>query len=428
MRNKRYLTGIDWIVHTLDYTSRKNTGIGNTSQIVVELKAHLKKEVLSSYLEETINSFPVLRGKIKRSWNLAPYWHIYPKKPAFMFNSDQIKEHDRQKVFALLAKQINMPFPGYLSFYLLSTPQKSFLAMSFDHRLFDAKGAEAFLCMLADKNKIHKDIDYTQPSQLNKWKDKFLAGKTVNRRFLSLAEGAPSKSVNNFNKNKRKFSFQLISFDKQTCQKIVNTAYKKAGYLLFMPYVLSLVIYRIHLLFSEHETLGKDYILSVSVDNRNPEQVLKQPFFNHLSFLFFCLSQKTAADQQESLTSIKKQIYQQTKEKFPENFAKASLLMRILPKPLLNKAIKLYFRGTESSLSFSSIGESIFNQKTFMDTEVENVFHTPRVPVPPGAGVFLNQYRGRLNLVFSYVEDLFNQESIEKFLKGLKEDLVNTYE
>ncbi|PKL52626.1 MAG: hypothetical protein CVV37_00050 [Nitrospira bacterium HGW-Nitrospira-1] len=58
-----------------------------------------------------------------------------------------------------------------------------------------------------------------------------------------------------------------------------------------------------------------------------------------------------------------------------------------------------------------------------MGSEIKNLFHTPRVPVPPGLGVFFNSFDGRLNFVISYLDGLLSDEEVLMLTKGVKEKL-----
>jgi hypothetical protein len=40
---------------------------------------------------------------------------------------------------------------------------------------------------------------------------------------------------------------------------------------------------------------------------------------------------------------------------------------------------------------------------------VENLLHTPRVSTPPGLGIFLNEYAGRINVAVASVEGLLTE-------------------
>ncbi len=420
--NKHYLTGTDWIIHALDYSSKKETGIGNISQVVLELNGCLREEDVFKRLKKFLNNFSVLNGKCRRNYNLAPYWKIKPKKLHFSFDNISIKKYNFKEIISVLTQKLNQPLEKYLNFCLVNSQEKSFLAMTFDHRILDAKGAETFLTLLA-KNDFEYN-DFKEPSHLCKWQDKFKAGRCINRRFLSLAKGAPPQTLTKLNSERTKFSFKMITFNQKESAAIIDKAYKKAGYLLFMPYILSLVTKQIDKLFSAHDSKGKDYIISASIDKRNFRDTQQRLFFNHLSFLFFRISQKKAKDFNFVLKSIKDQTYSQISSKFADKFSEASFLMRIVPVSLLDKIIKLYFKGKTSSFGFSYIGESVYKQEKFMGIEVNNIFHMPRLPVPPGIGIFINQFQGKINIVLSYLSSLLDETHAERFMMNLKNDLL----
>jgi len=41
------------------------------------------------------------------------------------------------------------------------------------------------------------------------------------------------------------------------------------------------------------------------------------------------------------------------------------------------------------------------------------MFHLPRVPNPPGVGIFFNQFKGVLNITLSYLEGVLSEEEAD---------------
>jgi hypothetical protein len=50
---------------------------------------------------------------------------------------------------------------------------------------------------------------------------------------------------------------------------------------------------------------------------------------------------------------------------------------------------------------------------------VENVYYLPRVPTPPGLGLFFTRYRDRLTMVFSYLEGMLDEASASRFVNQI---------
>lgn len=436
-RKKRYLTGIDWIIHALDYITKKATGTGNTSQVILELDGSPSEDDFRNCLGSLIKKHPVLHGRPSRDYNLAPYWKLsfmkqYKTLPIKVYHFDDI--FGDADVFSLLEQKANLKFISdqeHLFFYLIYAGNKCYVAMTFDHRLFDGRGAEAFLEILQNewenKDNTFCDKDIIVPAEsahLCNWRKKFIAGQQVNRTFLKLGENAPPRvlplpaSLNNLG-----FRFKVIPFDKYQTDLILENAYKEAGYLMLMPYVLASAIWIMHRLFSKRNIKSGDYVVPVSIDMRPTDKVQQEVFFNHVSLLFFIVRPDEADHFPVLIKSIKQQLYDQVKSDLPRKFQEASLLMRILPLPILSNIMRVYLKGQIASFSFSYIGESAYKSSSFMGKKILNILHMPRVPVPPGLGIFFHQSQNKLNAVLSFLEGILSDEEANELIHTLQSRL-----
>ncbi|MDO9464310.1 MAG: hypothetical protein Q7J67_03335 [bacterium] len=421
---KRYLTGVDWIIHTINHINKKETGVGNMFQVVLQLKGTLDETTLRECLNKFIKKFPVVNGRPMRNYNLAPYWKIYSNNKMLSPNIRTYRLDDNatfSKVLFTLEQGVNMPFNSikeHLAFHLVHTGETSFLGVVFDHCLFDVRGAEAFLNM-----DYSQRISLTEPAHLCKWQEKFEAGKRVNRKLVQLSENKsrflPLHSV----VNNQGFKFKIISLDKRQTSAIIETAYNKAGYLMLMPYALAISMEALHSIFLKRGILTGDYIIPVSIDTRPVEKVHQEIFFNHMSFFLLRVKANEADSFSVLLQSIKQQIYDQIKADLPADIEKASLLMRIAPLPVLSYLMRMPLKGQIASFCFSYIGESAYDSPMFMGKKIHNIFHMPRVPIPPGLGIFFNQFQGKLNVVFSYLDEMLEKDEIDSIIHTLRSGL-----
>ncbi|MBU0478627.1 hypothetical protein KKC91_08680 [bacterium] len=421
---KRYLTGIDWIIHTIDYMIRRKTAAGNTFQIVLRLEGKLDGTMLRGCLNKFIKKFPVVNGRPMRDYNLAPYWKIYPRHKMLPLDIRTYHLDDNaafSKVLSTLEHGINTPFNSvreHLAFHLVHTGKTSFLGVVFDHCLFDVRGAEAFLNM-----DYSQGISLTEPAHLCKWQEKFEAGKRVNRKLVQLSENKARALPLDSASNNQIFKFKTISLDKRQTSAIIETAYNKAGYLMLMPYALAISMEALHSIFLKRGIRTGDYIIPVSIDTRPVEKVHQEVFFNHMSFFLLRVKANEADSFPVLLQSIKQQIYDQIKADLPADIEKASLLMRIAPLPVLSYLMRLPLKGQISSFCFSYIGESAYDSPMFMGKKIHNIFHMPRVPIPPGLGIFFNQFQGKLNVVFSYLDEMLEKDEIDLIVNTLRSGL-----
>ncbi|MBI4847356.1 MAG: hypothetical protein HY808_02080 [Nitrospirae bacterium] len=446
-KDKLYLSGCDWIISSLDHMMKRNTCAGNMSQVVLVLDSVIAQDEIQDRLNRFVNAFPLLRGSIARDINLCPYWRVPEKSEADLdFTSCNISTplslplargelKVGEELLDLLSECANKPFRNdseHLAFHLFNIEnKKSCLAMTFDHRLLDARGAENLLGIFQqylesnDDAGISSGIPLATPAHLSEWMKKFLAGRNVNRKIISMSQNPP-EALTVSGDNTRRFKFRLISFTRQETQKIYDKAYREAGYLMETPYLLSVVMRVVDGLFKKRGLPADNYLATVSIDTRTGEDIKQELFFNHVSYLFFQVQTALVGNQKEIINSIKTQMYEQVKAGIPRDIIEASHLTRIAPLSFLEKIIDGPLKGKLATFIFSHVSKNPLSPD-MMGAKIENVFHMPRVPVPPGLGFFSNYFNGRLNLVISYLDGIISDEEanmLERFIteKMLEKD------
>ncbi|MEW6601173.1 MAG: hypothetical protein AB1499_09395, partial [Nitrospirota bacterium] len=333
---------------------------------------------------------------------------------------------------SLLSQCANRPFKDdseHLAFHLIKiTGQKDCLVMTFDHRLFDARGAESFIGLFQQylennsSSGISSGVALTAPAHLSEWTKKFLAGRNVNRRVISMSENPPATLPVPDGKN-NKFSFRLIRFDQQETETIYDRAYRTAGYLMETPYFLSVIIQAVDGLFKKRKADEGSYLASVSIDMRTGRDIKQELFFNHVSYLFFQVRRDTVNDIKGLANNIKLQMYDQVKAGAPRDLMEASHLTRIAPLSFFKKIIDGPLKGKIATFVFSHVGKNPM-APGLMGAKIEEVFHMPRVPVPPGLGFFSNYFNGRLNLVISYLDGLIRDDEVRDLEKEIRERML----
>jgi hypothetical protein len=294
--------------------------------------------------------------------------------------------------------------------------------MTFDHRLFDARGAESFLHLFQqtlNSAAPSGDIAFTSSSALTQWKQKFLAGRNVNRRIIALAKSSPHALTPPEGRDKG-FNYRLLTFSREETAAIYDRAYREAGYLMESPFFLAAITRTVHDFFAVRSGSGSSYLIPVTTDLRPGHDQLQEMFFNHVSYLFYQIPVEQGADMKGLVTTFKQQMYDQVKAGFPRDLAEASLLTRIAPLSVLGKLLHAPLKGKMATFVFSHLGKSTYQSAGFMGGVVENIFHMPRVPVPPGLGFFSNYFNGRLNLVISYLDGLLSDEEVRLLEAGIR--------
>ncbi len=427
--NRRYLTGIDWTICALGAMSEQATGGGNTFQIALELKGALDPVRFQAAVESFVSQFPVLGGHPARDWTLAPYWKMPPAGRRVNVPVEFVVVGS-DDVVGRLEQSVNQKFPDrvtHLAFRVFRvTESRHFLAVHFDHRLFDAAGAEAFLGLFHDwstgqdcRARIQQ-IALKEPAHLDDWMQKFEAGKQLVRLLNKFAETTIRVLPRPVPLMGRKTRYKMMSFNEVESQAIINRANQEAGFLMFMPYTLAVSLEALAPAFSRAGAQGQDFLVSVSVDLRTPEMVKTNLFFNQVSFLFFQIPVELIQHRKPLIDSLRVQMYEQIKSGFPKALHESSMLMRIVPLKPLSRMMLKPLRGEFASLGFTCVGKSGYPYSRFMELELLNLIHMPLVPVPPGIGFFINQFGAKMNAVLSYVDGMLADDDAQRVLDDVR--------
>jgi hypothetical protein len=435
VKNKYYLNGFDWVMGVIDLIMKKTTCAGNASQIVLMLDSPPDEAAYRDSLARFIRLFPVISGRVSRHYTGTPYWKM-PKKNAEPNLCLTVTRHDgsgpERGMLEVLTRHVNTPFRNeqeHLAFHLVYGRGEQCLAMTFDHRLFDARGAESFMALFqeflasdGDAQRV-RSVRLTQGFDLTQWKHKFLGGQKVNRRIRAISKDPVRALPVSLNGGLRGFKYRVIAFDREATKRITGTAYDQAGYLMIMPYLFACVAEGLHRVFERRGAPSGAYVVPVSTDLRRAKDIREELFFNHNSMFFFQVKPEDAVDRKRLVGAVKSQMYEQVQIKFPEGLMAASALTRIAPLPLLRKIFHLPLEGKIASFCFSHVSKDSFASPELLGAKITNLFHMPRTPVPPGMGVFFNSFHGRLNATISWLDGLFTDAEMEALERDLRSSL-----
>ena len=427
-QHKHYLSGIDWFVKALDQRTRAKTGSGSTSQIAIALAGKINPADVRDRLNRFLEAHPILAGRCRRNpLNLAPYWQLPRTMQSAVIALDVRPDLSDFGVLPppALAGEVNQPLAGLprIAFTLAPGENRSWLAMRFDHQLLDAGGAERLLQHIGGNTGTYLSAG-DRRVHLDQWMEKFRSGQKVNRTLLALRDTQPPAALPCPERGRPVPSlFIFRSFDPQQCQTITANAEQCVGYLMLLPFLLGVSVNAFHALCRRQGIDGRHYVIPVTMNARRPADI-DTVFFNHLSFNFYRFEAAAAANRPLLWQQAATQMYRQAADRIAYHVQQAGYPLRILPAAWLGRLMGLPLAGTLGSFSFALVGGKEYDADTFMDTPIENIYHMPRVPSPPGIGIYFNRYRDRLNMVFSYLEGMLTREDAEQMVDAIAEHLL----
>ncbi len=418
-KDKFYLTGSDWMIHAMSGSARRSTGTGISSQIVLELEGVLDEQQFKDTAQRFAAAFPMLSGKVSRNWMLEPYWKNPPKsKPPRL--RVEVHHPAEKEVWQTLETCVNTPFRHareYVVFHLIyPSDKRCLLAMTFDHRLLDARGAEQFMllfCQYASGAVAVDGLDCTpEPQRLGliaQLKKGFDGSgcivQTVHKNVIG-SNMVQLSVEKDFAGNRG--DFLHLSLSAEDSQALRERASREAGYLMFMPYALAAACSAFGTLAARRKQAGS-FIIPCTTDLRDLDSSRKQMFFNYCSLFFFKVDSEVVGDRVQLIKSLKEQFFKQTKEGFPQHLENFLSLMRYVPIRIFE-----WMNSTNlASFSFASVGESLLESQTVFDLKINNLYHFPLIPPHVGLGFFFTQFDGRINMGVSFREGMLSDEEKE---------------
>ena len=414
---KTALTGCDCFHLALDTMMRRSGQGPHQAQAVLELDGSLDLARFEAALNRLAATYPILCARLKRSVAGIPYWAVDPR----VRQRIQLRVWDphaadlsgRTEVRDLLQERLNDPLDPWrginLSFDVARTAHGVVVAATWTHMLLDAAGAELLLTELAN---IEADACARRDPQSSStgvarrsgyrtsWQQLQRArqwlGPLTEIRFRSLCGGRESRPG--------RARYQVVALDPDETARTLERARRLSGSLFMMPFFLAAVTQAHDLVFASLILEPGDYVISLPVQMR-PRGSAGPIFQNHVSILFFHLTRADISTMEGTVAAIRRQFETMVRDRLDECFATALNLARRVPPGVYLAAIRRQFGGEISSFFHSYTG--LFAPKmpqTFYGATIRNAYHAPAVSSPPGTGVFVSEWRGRLNMTVSWRE------------------------
>jgi hypothetical protein len=434
-RGRRYLSGVDWMMGTLDRLGRHSTGLGLHSNFVLDLDGPVSETALADALAKIAARFPMLRGRVARDWlNLIPYWHVGGARTTpislrvVRLNENDVDESDR-----VLANEVNTPFASeseHVRVTLVTLGERrSRVGLVVDHRLFDAYGAETFLRLIdltaAGKlDEVARQVLTIEPPRAGQWLRRMRLCRVLNRRLFGIGK-TPVCSLDIPPKGARRtVKFVHDALDAGQTSGLDALALNETGVPIVLPSVIARAAAAMHATMPQLPLPGEQYTVFTSAGSRSPARAWEQLFFNHFSILMFDAPKSSLASAQDLSIRIRDQLFDAMKTDFAGTIGEVSMLARLFPQRFNTWLGRFPFHGRLCTLYFACLRETGFTQDTFLGARVENLYHKPLAFSPPGVNLCMMLFKGRFNLVLSYVDGVMTDGQASEMMARFKTSLT----
>jgi hypothetical protein len=230
---------------------------------------------------------------------------------------------------------------------------------------------------------------------------------TKNAGCHVLMEGRVGRAI-----TRPELSSSFHTFTAAETSEICAESERVAGYMMETVYLLAVSALALHA--ASAPDRREWFFVPVPIDVRGQgDGMWRKILFNHFSFLFFHFEVSPESSIESLAREIRGQLHAQIAEEFPEKMNRASYLGRIFPNCLMRQFMRLPFNAKMATFVFANVG--VGNPPTeILGESVESIRHMPRIPSPPGLGVFFSRFSDHLNFTLTLDEANISSDLSER--------------
>ena len=301
----------------------------------------------------------------------------------------------------------------------------SLLLLTWNHLLFDGKGAEflasALLSATTGQSKPPARISRIGTAKPLSLSQQIKKTRPVLDRFFNLVSNK-YQSLSGPRANAGQLHYKLLQFTREETENIHERATSLAG-LYTVSFYIACAARAHRMAFLSRGQDPSHYVVSIPVQIRR-KGGQNDPFQNCVTILFFCLQKEELESLDTAVASAQKQFEEMTRSELGQAFGIVlSLMRRIPPRPYM-KFLESQFAGEVTSFFHSSTGNFALVSEEVCGARVLDAYHVPSVSAPPGSGLFFSEYSGRITATFSWRERAASEAEADLILNQLHKDLI----
>ena len=280
------------------------------------------------------------------------------------------------------------------------------------------------LVRLLDSRSGSEDIDGFFPeAQAREHFLKKLKKFNAARHFLMDGDNKVATLLNRKEEPNLKTKYHIIDFDEAETEKIGENAIASGARFGNGPFYLAAAARSVNAILIMRGTHGKTVWVPAPQDQRmrGKQGAL---LTNQISFMFYRIPYAELDSLKRSVKAVSDQMISQVRTRMPESYSVMMSAFRLMPLGVYNFFMRLPTKGAVTTFSFSDIGPSLSGFDSFMGHRINDVYHYPPNPVPPGFTIVFMRYNNRLRVVVGSTSQSMNPDELAKFEKLLRLDLV----
>lgn len=421
------LNPADHFTLVLDHEIRKSGLAGNYCALVLELDGAPDHAEITRHCRHFSKRFPLAVARLSRQGR--QYAWETSGDDSLPFQVIKLDRDDTVCREQCLLTIINQSAPVSASapfeLHLIESTDHSLLVLRWFHPASDAKGAELILYHLFNDPQTTLQL---QPSPVDRllqqwgWWQKFRLGRRAVLnireldRYASVLPAATPEVAD-------RLALKRVRYDRTQTAQILANARKHAG-------ITGTTLYLIGCMMRAMETagatqVGDAYCVPYAV-NLRMRKALSPMFGNQVSFLFAQAGRVTVRSRQRLFTHLCEQNMAAIRQGMDHAMLPLMLAGSWLSLEKYGRVVRHSPSGRErSSFWFSYTGEIVPEPETIAGCPVRGMYQISQVSSPPGLGLLVSLFQGRLVLSYNYINNLVQGDWLERLAQVMTAELLD---
>lgn len=417
-----FLTGADCFILALEKQNRLQGGIGNVCRYVLELEGKFDIEGFREKLnKDTLVQQLASLSVAETGLFSKPKWKVNPIKEIKI----TVQESDGFIPDSLLQKDFDIYKPGLFSFDIVNRSNgNSCLIFSWHHLLMDGYGTTLLLKYINGTKGI--TLTAKEPTLKLNFKNtreaakaKFFIDKTSGKELSGIGSVKAHKSSNQ--------KVKVIQFTQEETNQIESNASALGAKFGVSPIYLACAANGVKQILNERKTPVNSFWIPVPQSTRK-KGALGPLVSNHISFLFYRIANKELSTLKDYVSTINNQMISQMRNALPTAYSILQGLLKRVPSSVYYKLIKRRQGNSLASFLFTVAEEHPNELLEFEGQKVINALSLPPNNYNPGLTFAYMKFKGCLQIMVLYYNEVISEKEIITLEKQLKHELITGQE
>ena len=424
MPAKRYfLKGIDYFQLLIDHHNKRFGGPGHEARLAIFLDGIVNESKVTALLAQNEICDRLRSLHIDKTFGLGyPSLVFSETKKNIPVSFHKVNDIEIPNSFLNIPVDVYHQPPLHIQVFYFNN-KTSCILFTFHHILFDFAGVKSFINSLTGLLEIPllplETASVAFSKRINRFfRAVFFTFHEANHRMTIPERELPKQQP-------LKVIYRELQFTEAETGSIIENCSRYSLQLNRSIYQVACVSMALHrVIFSKQK--NHNFIwLPVPVNFRKkgtPDAIL----FNGLSFLFYKLKPGVLMNLKNTIEAIQLQMKDQMRKELPQAFIDFAEGYKFMPMPFYYPMMNLPSWGKLSSFSFSTLGNTFEGMQKFIDLPVTDIKNYPSNSISPGFTFLFYEFRGKLNVMTSWVEGQYSKSEQDEVLQTLKTIMLDS--